>query len=78
VPTLPTLIRIALVFAIGLEQFFQAPVARPFIIVCKGEQSEIDESKCQFAGFWPWHLFKAIKELPFRQSSKCSSVLSQN
>lgn len=44
VPTLPTLLRIALVFSVGLEHFFNDPAARPTLaVVRKGERQRFPE-----------------------------------
>jgi transcriptional regulator with XRE-family HTH domain len=44
VPTLPTLLRIALVFSVGLEHFFNDPAARPTLaVVRRGERQRFPE-----------------------------------
>jgi transcriptional regulator with XRE-family HTH domain len=44
VPTLPTLLRISLVFSVGLEHFFADPEARPALaIVRRGERQRFPE-----------------------------------
>ena len=44
VPTLPTLLRIALVFSVGLEHFFTEPLNRPALaVVRRGERKRFPE-----------------------------------
>lgn len=44
VPTLPTLLRIALVFSVGLEHFFTEPARRPTrVVVRRGERQRFPE-----------------------------------
>jgi quercetin dioxygenase-like cupin family protein len=44
VPTLPTLLRIALVFSVGLEHFFSDPAKRPALaVVRKGDRQRFPE-----------------------------------
>jgi quercetin dioxygenase-like cupin family protein/DNA-binding XRE family transcriptional regulator len=44
VPTLPTLLRVALVFSVGLEHFFNDPGARPTLaVVRRGERQRFPE-----------------------------------
>lgn len=44
VPTLPTLLRIALVFSVGLEHFFNDPATRPTLaVVRRGERQRFPE-----------------------------------
>jgi quercetin dioxygenase-like cupin family protein/DNA-binding XRE family transcriptional regulator len=44
VPTLPTLLRIALVFSVGLEHFFTEPAARPTLaVVRRGDRQRFPE-----------------------------------
>ena len=44
VPTLPTLLRVALVFSVGLEHFFNAPATRPTLaVVRRGERQRFPD-----------------------------------
>jgi quercetin dioxygenase-like cupin family protein len=46
VPTLPTLLRIALVFSVGLEHFFTEPVRKPTLaVVRRGERQRFPEKQ---------------------------------
>ena len=46
VPTLPTLLRIALVFSVGLEHFFTEPARRPTLaVVRRGERQRFPEKQ---------------------------------
>src|SRR3712207_5584664 len=40
IPTLPTLLRIALVFSVGLEHFFTEPVKRPTLALVRRKERQ--------------------------------------
>lgn len=58
VPTLPTLLRIALVFSVGLEHFFTDPGKRPALaIVRKKDRQRFPERQGEKQ---PWYYFESL------------------
>jgi quercetin dioxygenase-like cupin family protein/DNA-binding XRE family transcriptional regulator len=58
VPTLPTLLRIALVFSVGLEHFFTEPARRPTLaVVRRGDRQRFPEKQGEQA---PAYFFESL------------------